>query len=142
MRIFQVTEKEFEPLCALQTAYKAEIGEEAPDDAAFLRLRTAVSEKEIMFYACEHEGEMIAMCSVCRTFSTFDYRPSGVFEDFYIHPDYRKKGAARALADFAARESGASTLLVGCAPCDEGMYRSLGFDAPLGRLLSKECKNR
>lgn len=140
MRIFPVTEKEFEPICALQTAYKTEIGEEEPNDAALLRLRTAMLEKEIVFYACEDAGEMIAMCSICRTFSTFDYRPSGVFEDFYVRPEYRKKGVARALVDFAAQESGVSTLLAGCAPCDEKMYRSLGFDTPIGRLFSRNCR--
>ena len=30
------------------------------------------------------------------------------------------------------RAHGIFSLTVTCAPCDEGMYRSLGFDVPLG----------
>ena len=61
-----------------------------------------------------------------------------MFEDFYIRPEYRHQGIARALARFAFAESGVSSLTVGCADCDLPMYRSLGFTVPLGNLLAYE----
>ena len=64
--------------------------------------------------------------------------PSGVFEDFYIRPAYRHQGTARRLVAFAYRESGVSSLTVGCADCDVRMYRALGFTAALGNLLALE----
>ena len=71
-------------------------------------------------------------------FSTFDYRPSGVFEDFFILPPYRHQGIARQLVETAYRESGVSTMTVGCADCDRDMYKALGFSVPLGNLLAYE----
>lgn len=40
------------------------------------------------------------------------------------------------LVRFAREESGVSTLTVGCAPCDRGMYEAIGFRVPLGTLLA------
>ena len=71
-------------------------------------------------------------------FSTFNYQRSGVFEDFYILPEYRHRGIARALVQYAYRESGVASLTVGCADCDVGMYQALGFSVPLGHLLAFE----
>ena len=62
----------------------------------------------------------------------------GVFEDFYIVPEYRHKGIARQLVRFAYQESGVGSLTVGCADCDVKMYLSLGFTIPLGNLLAFE----
>ena len=71
-------------------------------------------------------------------FSTFDYMQSGVFEDFYIRPEYRHKGIASRLVQYAYGESGISSLTVGCADCDINMYQSLGFSISLGNLLAFE----
>nr|MCR5173513.1 GNAT family N-acetyltransferase [Oscillospiraceae bacterium] len=76
--------------------------------------------------------------SVTVGFSTFDYAPSGVFEDFYIRPEYRHRGAARQLVLLAYRDSGVGTMTVGCADCDRAMYGALGFTVPLGNLLAFE----
>ena len=51
--------------------------------------------------------KMVAMCSVSLVFSTFACAVSGIFED-----------------------------LVGCADVDLSMYKSLGFNIPLGNLLT------
>ena len=59
-------------------------------------------------------------------------------KDFYIRPAYRHTGTARRLVRFAYRESGVSTLTVGCADCDVEMYKALGFSVPLGNLLAYE----
>ena len=69
-------------------------------------------------------------------FSTFDYSASGVFEDFFILPEYRHRGIARKLVEYAYRESGVSSMTVGCADCDLEMYKALGFTIPLGNLLA------
>ena len=120
----------------LQCAYKREIGEDAPSAEDFARLREAIEQGQIFFFGCLAEGELVACCSVSPTFSTFDYRRGGVFEDFYIVPAYRRRGIARKLVEFAVRESGVSSLTVGCADCDRDMYRALGFTVPLGNLLA------
>ena len=61
-----------------------------------------------------------------------------MFEDFYIRVDYRHRGIARQLVQFAYQESGVSSLTVGCADCDVPMYQALGFSIPLGNLLAFE----
>ncbi len=125
-------------LWELQKLYKAEIGEDEPDEDAQKRLRDAVAAEHILFFGAFEGDLLIGCCSVTVGFSTFLYRPSGVFEDFYIRPAYRHRGIARRLVRFAARESGVSSLTVGCADCDEPMYRSLGFSIRLGNLLALE----
>ena len=77
-------------------------------------------------------------CSVTVGFSTFNYKPCGVFEDFFVSPQYRHRGVARALVRCAFRESGVGSLTVGCADCDTEMYRALGFSVRLGNLLALE----
>jgi len=74
------------------------------------------------------------MCSVATYYSTFSYSNVGVYEDFYVEPAFRGKGIARKLAEAARRwcqEHGIASLTVCCAPCDEAMYRALGFDTGL-----------
>lgn len=76
------------------------------------------------------------MCSVAKRFSTFACTDTGVFDDFYIEPAFRRKGIARMLAQAAqtrSRKNALASLTVTCAPCDEGMYRALGFDSTLGK---------
>lgn len=136
MEFVKLSENDIEKLKPLQTAYKLEIGESAPSDGDFDALAKAIAAGQILFFGCRDGGRLIACCSVSPVFSTFDYKRGGVFEDFYIVPEYRHKGIARQLVLFAYGESGASSLTVGCADCDAGMYRSLGFDIPLGNLLA------
>ena len=110
--------------------------EDEPDEQNKSKLATAIEKGQILFFGA-FDGEALAgCCSVTVGFSTFDYAPSGVFEDFYICPEYRHKGVARELVRFAWRESGVSSLTVGCADCDVEMYQSLGFGIPLGNLLA------
>ena len=136
MEFIHVTENEFAALRGLQLRYKAEIGEDAPAEADFARLLEAIIAGDILFYACADGGELVGCCSVSPTFSTFDYRRGGVFEDFYVLPEYRGRGVARKLVRYAFRESGVSSLTVGCADCDVEMYRALGFTVRLGNLLA------
>lgn len=127
---------ELDALWQLQKAYKAEIGETEPTEQDRARLAQAMEAGKILFCGAWKDGVLVGCCSVSVGFSTFDYRPSGVFEDFYIRPDFRHQGVARRLVQLARQESGVSTLTVGSAPCDEDMYRALGFSVPLGQLLA------
>ena len=120
----------------LQRLYKEAVGEDAQAEGELDRLARAVREGRILFYGCRDGERLVACCSVCVTFSTFNYLPGGVFEDFYILPEYRGLGIARRLARFAYEKSGVSSLTVGCADCDAGMYNAIGFSVRLGSLLA------
>ena len=132
----RITEDDLEALWRVQKAYKAEIGEDEPGEEEKDRLSRAVAGGAIRFYGCEAEGRLVGCCSLSPVFSTFDYRMSGVFEDFYILPECRHRGIARGLVRFARQESGVSTMTVGCADCDAEMYKALGFRVTLGNLLA------
>jgi len=136
MNFVKIETKDFEELKELQAAYKVEIGEETPTEEDFKRLYRAIENEEIAFYGCRMEGELVACCSISITFSTFNYERAGVFEDFYIAPEWRHRGIARRLVEFAYRESGVASMTVGCADCDEGLYKALGFDVRLGNMLA------
>ena len=120
----------------MQELYKSEIGEDVPVASGRERLAEAIGDGRILFFGVLDCDVLVACCSVTVGFSTFDYMPCGTFEDFYIRPEYRHKGIARQLVQYAYRESGVSTLTVGCADCDVQMYKSLGFSIPLGNLLA------
>ncbi len=138
MNYRKIDPSEMDVLWELQKQYKAEIGEDEPDEGGRERLAEAICSGRIVFYGAWDNTVLVGCCSVTVGFSTFDYLPSGVFEDFYICPEYRHKGIARQLVDFAYRESGVSSLTVGCADCDVEMYRALGFAIELGNLLAFE----
>ena len=134
----KITVSGLDQLWELQKAYKAEIHEDPPADEDYGRLRRAVEKEQILFYGAWDGDRLTACCSVTAGFSTFNYQRSGVFEDFYILPEYRHRGIARALVQYAYQESGVRSLTVGCADCDMEMYRALGFSVPLGNLLAFE----
>ena len=127
---------QIDALWELQLRYKAEIGEDEPQAEDKERLTRAMEAGQILFYGAWDGNMPVGCCSVTKGFSTFDYRPCGVLEDFYIRPEYRRRGIARELVETAVRQSGVSSLTVGCADCDLGMYRALGFTVPLGNLLA------
>ena len=136
MEYRRLTVSDMEALWTLQTAYKREISEDEPTAQDRERLQNAIDGEKILFYGAFDGAVLIGCCSVTVGFSTFLYAPSGVFEDFYIRPDYRHRGVARALVRLAREDSGVSTLTVGCADCDAAMYKALGFSVPLGNLLA------
>ena len=138
MEYRRIGASQIELLWELQRAYKAEIGEAPPADADRARLAEAMEHERILFFGAWDGAVLAGCCSVTVGFSTFLYAPSGVFEDFYLRPQYRHTGAARELVRFAYRESGVRSLTVGCADCDLPMYQALGFSVPLGKLLAFE----
>lgn len=102
------------------------------------RLKDAISKGEILFFGAWEGDALVGCCSITVGFSTFDYMPSGIFEDFFICPDFRHKGIARQLVQFAYRSSSISSMTVACAQCDIQMYKSLGFSIQLGNLFAFE----
>ena len=123
----------------LENGFLKEIGEELPDENAWDRLIQAIRSGKIRFFIAKRGYRAVGMCSVAGSFSTFACTDTGVFEDFYIEPVFRKKGIARKLAETAQKwcmENGMASLTVCCAPCDEGMYQALGFQIRLGTTFA------
>ena len=140
MECKRIEVREIDGLWALQKLYKAEIGENEPEEAGKERLKEAIAAGRIIFYGAFDGRDLVGCCSVTVGFSTYDYMPSGVFEDFFIRPEYRHRGLARRLVRFAYEESGLGTMTVGCADCDLLMYDSLGFSIPLGNLMAYDAE--
>ncbi|MBE6759589.1 MAG: GNAT family N-acetyltransferase [Ruminococcaceae bacterium] len=136
MELIRITQEHMNGLIVLQRGYKQEIGESAPGEEDFERLLRAMENGQIVFFGCIENDRLVGCCSISPTFSTFDYQRGGVFEDFYILPEYRHRGIARKLVEFAYQESGVSSLTVGCADCDAEIYKALGFDIRLGNMYA------
>ncbi|MDD3831878.1 MAG: GNAT family N-acetyltransferase [Clostridia bacterium] len=101
-----------------------------------MSLREAIEQGHIHFYGCICGESLVACCSICFTYSTYNYEKAGIFEDFFILPDFRHKGIARKLVAYAYEKSEVCSLTVGCANCDVEMYKSIGFKIPLGNMLA------
>lgn len=138
MDFVKIKTENFEELMELQKAYKREIGERIPTKEELESLRNAIKDEKIHFYGCICDQSLIACCSICFVYSTFNYGKSGVFEDFYIQPEYRHQGIARKLVSYAYEQSGVGSLTVGCADCDVQMYQAIGFKILLGNMLAFE----
>ena len=138
MDFIRIENNYFDELFKLHAAYKTEIGEASPSQQDLFSLKRAIESGIIQFYGCICDDKLVGICSVCPTYSTFNYERSGVFEDFYILPEARRQGIARGLAAYAWQNSGVKSMTVGCAPCDQAMYQAIGFRVKLGNLLAWE----
>lgn len=138
-RIFTVEVlKDANELWTLENEFLNAVGEEPMEETAQTRLAQAIKENEIIFFIARREGKPIGMCSVSSCFSTFACKPCGVFDDFFVKPEYRKRGVARLLTEAAqawCKEHDFASLTVGCSQKDVAMYQSLGFDSILGVML-------
>ena len=127
-------------LLRLENGFRAAVGEGCLDRAGQERLLRAVREGRIAFFLAKCGSRAVGMCSVVLSFSTFACAQVGVFDDFFVEPAFRGRGAARALSraaqDWCAAR-GVSSLTACCAPCDEGMYIRLGFGTRLGANYAK-----
>ena len=137
LHLMRLRMEHFSDLVPLHLAYKAEIGEEAPTETELDRLRDAMQTGSIVFYGAFLRGKLVGCCSVVKTYSTFCYGMTGVFDDFFILPAFRHHGIAGALVNFAYIQSAVDSLTVGCADCDVGMYRHLSFHTKIGNLLAR-----
>lgn len=126
-------------LLKLENSFLAEIGEDPLTEAKKERLAAAVGEGRIAFFLALRGTRAVGMCSASPCFSTFACGETGVFDDFYVEPPFRRRGAARLLAQAArdwCRARGMASLTVGCSAGDVGMYRALGFELELGTMLA------
>ena len=126
-------------LLKLENSFLAEIREEPLTGEKKERLADAVRAGRIAFFLAMRGSRAVGMCSVSPCFSTFACGETGVFDDFYVEPPFRRQGAARLLARAAqgwCRERGMASLTVGCSAGDVGMYRALGFEVELGTMLA------
>jgi len=131
--------KNADELWMLENEFLKAVGEEAIKPENRRGLETAVEEEKIIFFAARLNGKVIGICSVSPTFSTFACKTCGIFDDFFIRPEYRGQGIARMLVNAVqlwCKERDYASLTVGCAPTDIAMYRSLGFDTELGTMLA------
>ena len=123
----------------LENGFLKEIGEEPATEKKQEQLAQAIRDGKITFFVAKRGYRAVGMCSVAKCFSSFACTDTGVFDDFYIEPVFRRKGIARKLAQAAQKwcnENGLASLTVTSALCDEGMYQALGFDVKLGSTFS------
>lgn len=123
----------------LENGFLKEIGESPATEEKQEQLAQAIRDGKITFFLAKRGYRTVGMCSVAKCFSTFACTDTGVFDDFYIEPVFRKKGIAWKLAQAAqdwCKENGLASLTVTCAPCDVGMYQALGFDFRLGTTFT------
>lgn len=123
----------------LENGFLKEIGEQPATEEKQKQLTQAIRDGKITFFVAKRDYRAVGMCSVAKCFSTFACTDTGVFDDFYIEPVFRRKGIARMLAQAAqkwSKENAFASLTVTCASCDEGMYQALGFDTTLGKAFA------
>ena len=68
MQFRKIMEEDEEQLFVLQREYKKDIREEVPDATSMTKLIDAIKTGRILFYGCEEDGKLVAMCSVCINF--------------------------------------------------------------------------
>ena len=123
----------------LESGFRQAVGEPVLTREQQSRLAQAVRDGTLTVFLAKRGYRAVGMCSAARCFSAFGCAETGVFDDFYIEPAFRRQGIARMLTQAAqdwARAQGLSSLTVCCAPCDEGMYQALGFSARLGAAFA------
>ena len=136
--IFKTTD-DISVLVNLLNLYKKDIGEDNVTVEQVDRLKKAIETKRIEFFIIKDEEEIVGMCSIMIGFSTFNFMEMGIFEDFFIKKEFRKKGLASILTSYAFEEMKKrkiNSVWVGCSDCDIEMYKHLGFDIGLGNLYT------
>lgn len=131
--------KDVEKLKPLLNDYKKAIHEEELTECQFTNLNNALENEKIIFYIAKVDDEIVAMCSITTAFSTYKCEDMGIFEDFFIKPSYRGKGIASKLVQFVTTEMkkmNVTSVWVGCADVHVELYKHLGFNIPLGNLLT------
>ena len=128
-----------ENLEILMHEYKFSINEDKLDKKQFEKLKEAIKYKKIKFYTLNIDNNIIGMCSISYLYSTYKCESIGMFDDFYIKPDYRKKGYAKKLTKYVFEDmvkNNINSVMVGCSDMDLEMYKHIGFKMELGNLLT------
>lgn len=131
--------RDYRMLSLLLGGFKAEMGEQPLTQRQWAQLRNAIEEGRITYYVAYLSGEPVGICSLCETYSSYQCTAGGVFEDFFVLPQARGRGVARALVQQACgvvRARGGHTLTVACPPTDTELYQALGFTDARGTSLS------
>ncbi len=139
MKIEILKIENFDKIIPLIQDYKKSINEDVLKDIQFLDLKKAIIDNRITFYVAMKDETIVGMCSISTVFSTYKCEYIGIFEDFYIMPEYRKKGLAKSLTKFVFNDmktKNINSVWVGCSNVDIEMYMHLGFDIKLGNLLT------
>ena len=134
-----LTDPEDWQLKKLENGFLKEIGEQTLTEEQQEQLQQAIQDGKITFFVAMRGYRAVGMCSVAKCFSTFSCADTGVFDDFYIEPAFRRRGIARKLAEAAqawCKKNSLASLTVTCAPCDEKMYQALGFEIGLGTTFA------
>ena len=129
----------FERIKTLLKKYKSSINESIINENQFDELKNAILNNRITFYTIHNDNDVIGMCSISTIFSTYKCDLVGMFDDFFIDIEYRKKGYARELVNYVfddMKNRKINSVLVGCSEIDVKMYKKLGFDMEIGYLLS------
>ena len=88
-------------LLKLENGFLAAIGEDLLSEEKKKRLQGAIEDSRIVFFIAKRGYRSVGMCSVSRYFSTYACTDTGVLEDFYIEPIFRKLGIAHQLIQAA-----------------------------------------
>lgn len=139
MDLKKATLEHFNELIEILNEYKHSICEAPFSQEQLHSLQRAIADEIILFFLASVDGDVIGVCSATLGFSTFKCTKMGVFEDFYISPEYRQRGIAKKLANYVFSEMedmGIENLWVGCADIDVAKFRNLGFNIGLGNLLT------
>lgn len=78
----------------LENGFLKEIGEQPATEEEQEHLARAIRDGKITFFVAKRGCRAVGMCSVVKCFSTFACTDTGVFDDFYIEPVFRRKGIA------------------------------------------------
>ncbi len=135
----KATLEDLDSIIVILKEYKKSICEEPLTHEQLSALETAIADETILFFLAGLDGDTIGICSATIGFSTFRCARMGVFEDFYITPDYEKIDVAQKLAHYVFQEMeemDITSLWVGCADIDVQKYQNLGFNIGLGNLLT------
>ena len=135
----------FDKILSLLQEYKKVINEKSIDDKQADKIKNAILNGSIIIYTILEGDEIIGMCSISTIFSTYRCETIGVFDDFFIKPEYRKKGYARELVNFVLSDMKAkkiNSIMLGCSDIDKEMYKSLGFNMEIGNLLSWDGESK
>ncbi|QEH41904.1 GNAT family N-acetyltransferase [Chitinophaga sp. XS-30] len=97
MQIIKATTDHLPQLAILFDAYRQHY-EQAPDtEGAKAYLSERLSRSESVVYLAEDAGQIIGFTQLYPVFSSIGMKKAWILNDLFVHPDHRRKGAARAL---------------------------------------------